>query len=227
MKINNIHPWDVDLDQARKIQFELQEKIILCPLKKSVKLIAGADVSYSKADDRYFAGVIVLKYPELTEVETASASGRVNFPYIPGFLSFREAPILLKAFEKLKTQPDVVMFDGQGIAHPRKLGIATHLGLFLDMPTIGCAKSRLIGNHEPIPENRGATVPLFLNEEIVGKLVRTRQHIKSVYVSPGFKITLDEAVDIVLNTSFKFRVPEPTRRAHIFVNQIRQKKIIA
>ena len=230
MLIRQLHPWNIDINQAKTIQLELQQKIVLCPLKKSTKLIAGADVSYSLKDQLFFAAIVILRYPDLIEIESAVARGKVTFPYVPGFLTFREAPVLLKAFEKIKHRPDVVMFDGQGIAHPRSVGVATHLGIILNIPTIGCAKSRLIGNHNLVPEDRGATVPLKINNKIIGAVVRTRSKVKPIYISPGYKITLNESVDIVLKTSPKYRIPEPTRKAHLLVNQLRKisyKKLVA
>jgi len=200
----------------------LQQRINLCPLNKSIKKIAGADVSYSIKNETFFAAVVVLSYPDLQEVESATAVDSVTFPYIPGYLTFREAPILLEAFKKIINIPDAVMFDGQGIAHPRSLGIATHLGLILNIPAIGCAKSRLVGTHEIVPQNHGEYKPLLHNGRMIGAVVRTRTGVKPVYVSPGHKITMHESIKMVLNTTIKFRLPEPTRRAHILVNHVRK-----
>lgn len=226
MLIHQLHSWDVDIEQARSIQLELQKRIVLCPLKRSVKLIAGADVSYSLKERQFFAGVVILQYPDLTEVESSVARGNISFPYVPGFLTFREAPVLLKAFEKITAKPDVIMFDGQGIAHPRKLGIATHLGIILNIAAVGCAKSKLVGNYDfSLPENRGAVRYLSFNGEKVGAVVRTKTSIKPLFISPGYKITIDESIELVLKTTSKYRLPEPTRQAHILVNRIRKNKM--
>jgi deoxyribonuclease V len=222
VKINPIHPWDVDIQQAKIIQQQLQKRIDLHPLEKPIELIAGADVSYSTKNKTVFAGIVIFRYPDLIKVETAYTVSESNFPYIPGYLTFREAPALLETFQKLLTKPDVIIFDGQGIAHPRRLGIATHLGIILNMPTIGCAKSRLIGIHDEAPSERGAFAELYYNNEKIGVALRTRANTKPVYVSPGHKITLSESIDIVLAACTKFRIPEPTRAAHHLVNEIRK-----
>jgi deoxyribonuclease V len=156
-------------------------------------------------------------------VDQVSVSERVTFPYIPGLLSFREGPVLLKAFEKLKSIPDVAIFDGQGIAHPRQLGLASHMGLFLAIPTIGCAKTRLVG----IPQNETGNQPgdfshLILNDDVVGAVVRTKKNVKPVFVSQGHKIGLERTIEIIIASCKGYRLPEPTRQAHIEVNRIRQ-----
>jgi deoxyribonuclease V len=218
-----LHPWKVTPQEAIRIQEELRERLRLRPPKASFKTIAAADVSYSLADDKLYAAFLLFSYPDLTLMESASAWGRVSFPYIPGLLTFREAPILLQAFSKLKIRPGLIMVDGQGIAHPRSMGIAAHLGILLDLPTIGCAKSRLFGEDaEPGPD-QGSVIPLLDHGRMVGMIVRTRAGVKPVYVSPGHRMDLDTSVKIILSLCWGYRIPEPLRQAHIFVNQLRQK----
>jgi deoxyribonuclease V len=221
MSISLCHSWKVSPQEAIRIQKELRKRLRLRAPKTPFKTVAAADVSYSRTDERLFAAFLTFSYPDLTLLETATARGRSFFPYIPGLLSFREAPILLKALSKLSRKPDVILIDGQGIAHPRSMGIASHLGILLRLPSIGCAKSRLFGKEaEPGPE-RGSFVPLREQEKTVGMIVRTRTGVKPVYVSPGHKMDLETSVKIVLSLCRGYRIPEPLRQAHIFVNQLR------
>jgi deoxyribonuclease V len=165
-----------------------------------------------------------MRYPELTLLEEATFSTRVSFPYIPGLLTFREGPPLMAAFAKLHKTPDVIFFDGQGIAHPRGIGLAAHLGLLLDRPAIGCAKSRLVGSHAPVGDNRGDWTELIHQDRQVGAVLRTRERIKPVYVSQGHRIGLERAVALVLACCRGYRIPEPIRRAHLAVNRLRMEE---
>lgn len=183
--------------------------------------MAGADVSYQKGGDKLFAAVVVLQLPTLRLVEQATVVARARFPYVAGLLSFREAPALLAAFRKLRARPDLVLVDGHGIAHPRRFGIASHLGWLLEVPTIGCAKSILCGTHGRLARPRGATSALVHKAEPVGTALRTRAGVQPVYVSVGHLIDLDSAVEIVLRCAPKFRIPEPIRQAHMRVNKLR------
>ncbi len=197
--------------------------VLSLPLWKHTPItVAGADVSFSKKDPRIFAAVVVLKLPELEIVEIATAVDTASFPYVPGLLSFREIPILIQAFKKLKQTPDIVLCDGQGIAHPRGIGLASHLGLFLDIPTIGCAKSRLIGEYRPVGEKQWSKSLLKHKGETVGTVLRTRAQVKPLFISPGHLIDLNGSVSIVKKCTGRFRLPEPTRQAHIAVNQLRK-----
>lgn len=211
--------------EAVEAQKRLQSQVRLEPLTTPIRVIGGCDVSMSMFAKDGFAGFVSLSYPSLERIDHAVEKGTIPFPYIPGLLSFREIPMLMRAWEKLSTKPDVLMVDGIGIAHPRRLGIASHLGLMLDLPTIGCAKSVLIGTYE-MPENEhGATSPLIdpKTSEILGMAVRTKKNVKPIFISPGHRITLEESVQIALTCVRKHRLPEPTRLAHNTVNEYRIK----
>lgn len=213
--------------EAIESQKKLRELIRLVPLKKKPGTIAGVDVSFNKFEKDVYAGIIVLSYPELEVLEYSIVKEIVNFPYIPGLLSFREIPPLLKCWEKLKIKPDVVVVDGHGIAHPRRLGIATHFGLVTGVPTIGCAKSLLYGKFKDPASNAGAKEKLLdpKTGEQIGIVFRTKNKVKPVFVAPGNKITFKEAEDIVLKTLRGYRLPEPTRLAHKLVNEFRLGKL--
>jgi deoxyribonuclease V len=223
MKYKALHPWNVGPKQAIQIQNQLRDQLILEKTRESYDLIAGADVSYDKGSDIFYAAVVVLELPTLRKVEEASAVGRSTFPYIPGLLVFREAPILLTAFEKIHKEPDVIMFDGQGIAHPRGIGIASHMGLLLDKPSIGCAKSKLFGdyNESSLGSRAGSYTPLTHHGKTIGAVLRTRDNVSPLFVSVGHKINLATAVELVLKSCQGYRIPEPTRQAHILVNKVR------
>ncbi len=215
------HPWNVSPRQAVRIQEDLRQKVHLGETKGSLKAIAAADISYSRTDERMYAAFLLFSYPDLTLLENASAKGRISFPYIPGLLTFREAPMLMKAFSRLKGRPDLLLFDGQGIAHPRYMGLAAHLGLLLGCPAIGCAKSRLWGVYEEPALAGGSMAPLRHEGRTVGLVVRTRTGVKPVFVSPGYKIGIETSGQVVLSLCRGYRIPEPLRQAHIFVNRLR------
>jgi deoxyribonuclease V len=212
MQIDKLHKWNLSYSQAREVQRGLAGKVQFTPLATSPKLIAGID-----------SAVVVLKLPELESVETVGAVRKVTFPYIPGLLSFREAPVCIAAVEKLTSLPDLFIIDGQGIAHPRRLGLAAHLGLFFDKPTVGCAKSRLTGDFEEPPLEKGAYTFLKAQSETIGAVVRTRSGVKPVFVSVGNRCVLDDAIGIVLTCAVKYRLPEPTRLAHQAVAELKLK----
>lgn len=219
MKCLSLHPWDINHSEAIKIQQELKDRLILEAPKTDPRLVAGADVSYSKGSDVFFSSVVILEMPGMKVLEVANATGKVIFPYIPGLLSFREAPILIKAFEKLKNIPDVVIFDGHGISHPRGLGLASHLGLILDLPAIGCAKKKLVGTYEPVGSEAGDHTPIVFKGRVVGVALRTKRNVAPVFVSPGHKMDILSAIRIVMETCRGYRLPEPTRKAHLSVNR--------
>ena len=205
------------------MQAELRERLILEDrMSADIRIVAGADVSCAKGDDRVYAAVVLMDAESLDVVEEAVYCGRTSFPYIPGLLSFREGPALLRAFGRLRNRPDAVLFDGQGIAHPRGFGLAAHLGLILDVPAVGCAKTRLIGSHgEPGPR-RGQSSPLVHDGRVIGAVLRTRDRVRPVFVSQGHRVSLERSVEIVLRCARRYRIPEPIRRAHILVNTIRR-----
>ena len=222
MNIKQLHNWNLSYAQARDLQNTLARKVRFSALKRTPKTVAGIDCAFSKDKKRIGAIIVVLEYPTLKIVETARAVAEVGFPYISGLLSFREAPVCIQAAEKLKITPDIFLIDGQGIAHPRRLGLASHLGLFLDKPTIGCAKSRLIGKFQPPPAEKGSYSPLTdKNEIIIGAVLRTRTNVKPLFVSIGHKCTLDDAIKITLACTPKYRLPEPTRLAHQMITKLK------
>ncbi|MFA5291509.1 MAG: deoxyribonuclease V [Phycisphaerae bacterium] len=221
MKIKNLHNWDISVKKAIELQKSLAGQIVPCKFNKKIKTIAGVDCGFTKDKKNIAACIIVLSAGTFEIIEAAYSILPVTFPYIPGLLSFREAPVCLAAAEKLKIVPDCIIVDGQGIAHPRRLGLASHLGLFLDIPTIGCAKSRLIGEFENPAEAKGSTSPLKDKNEIIGSVVRTRNNVKPVFVSVGFKCRLEDAVRIVLDCCGKYRLPEPSRVAHQTVTRLK------
>jgi len=218
-----LHSWDVSYEEAVSIQNNLKKQLILHDGVKTepAHIIAGADISYGRNSDLFFAAVVVLSYPDMEPIEEAHAIEKVSFPYIPGLLSFREGPVLLKAFENLQRTPDIVMFDGQGIAHPRGVGLAAHLGLFLDIPAIGCAKSRLCGEHRepgPLPGNHE---DLLYQGQVIGAVLRTKARVRPVFVSPGHRISLERSREVTLECCRGYRLPEPVRQAHLAVNRLR------
>ncbi len=221
MNVRTLHPWRVTPQEAMRIQEDLRKKIRLLPPGKPFQTVAAGDVAYSRTEDMTYAAFLVFTYPDLTLLEKASARGCASFPYIPGLLTFREAPLLLNALLQLKTKPDLLLIEGQGIAHPRSLGIASHIGLLLDLPSIGCAKSHLTGEFEEPDPAQGSSVPLLDGARLIGRVVRTRAGVKPVFVSPGHKMDIETSVRIVLSLCRGYRIPEPLRRAHIFVNQLR------
>ncbi len=218
-----LHRWDLTVSEAIALQRELATKVISKPLCRSVKKIVGLDAAFDEHVGQCY-GVAVLWDVKCGEVlEVAYAVAPINFPYVPGLLSFREVPVLLKALYRLRGQPDLLLCDGQGIAHPRRFGLASHLGVIVGMPSIGCAKSRLIGTYEEPEQRRGATSILVYKGEPIGAVVRTRDKVRPVYVSIGHLITLPEAIQIVLSCARGYRVPEPTRIADHLVRQLKAK----
>lgn len=223
MKVANLHPWEVTPSEARQIQEFLREKVSLKGAPQRVRLVAGCDVAFDLKEEKAYGCVRVYRLPELVHVETRHAIGKIAFPYVPGLLSFREAPVLLAAMARLRHAPDVFIFDGQGIAHPRRMGIATHLGILLKRPTIGCAKSRLFGCHA-MPAKGFGCYALLYDEggRIVGAVLRTRENVKPVYVSPGFGLNWRQAIKIVLACCDGFRIPKPTREADHYAGELKR-----
>ena len=244
MQTKNLHSWNLSYSQAIDLQKRLASKVQFAPIKEPPKLIAGLDCALSKDGQQILAAAVVLRVPDMIKglweplklpdfelIETATASQKVTFPYIPGLLSFREAPVCIAAAKKLKKEPDLFLIDGQGIAHPRRLGLAAHLGLFFDKPTIGCAKSRLTGYFEDPPPEKGTytllkdkkSSRLDTSDEVIGAVVRSRSNIEPLFVSVGNKCLLKDAIKITLDCAIKYRLPEPTRLAHQTVSKLRLK----
>ncbi len=223
MKVQRLHSWKLTAAKAIEVQRRLQKKIVLRGTLDNVGLVAGADVSFLRDDPIGFAAVVVLTFPQLELVEIATASGPLEFPYIPGLLTFREGPLLVKAFRKIRSVPDVVLFDGHGIAHPRRFGLACHMGLVLDLPAIGCAKTILVGDYKQPGKQKGSYAALHHGYFTLGRVLRTRRSVKPIFVSPGHKISVPLATSFSLTCSPNHRIPEPTRLAHKTVNDFRKR----
>ena len=216
--------WAVTPAEARLIQLSLRDRVERRDRMGEIRRVAGADVALDLAGGKAIAGVVVYSFPELREIERAWAEQPLRFPYIPGLLSFREMPAILAAFERVRNEPDLIFYDGHGYAHPRRFGIACHLGLVLDCPTVGCAKSRLIGRHGEPPAERGGWAPLEDKGERVGAVLRTRSGVKPIYVSVGHRVSLERAIEFVLAVSDGYRIPRPTRDADHFVGAVKRGK---
>lgn len=209
----NLSPnWDLSPQAAIALQKQLAKQVIREVQFERIETIAGIDVSIR--DDRGRAAVVVFSYPELEITDYSIATRKITFPYVPGLLSFREGPVALDALENLATQPDLLIFDAQGIAHPRRLGLASHIGVLVDLPAIGCAKSRLYGHYEEPGSERGSYTFLTDRGETIGAVVRTRTNVKPVFVSIGHRIDLSTSIAYIFNTGRGYRLPEPTRWAH-------------
>lgn len=223
MKLELLHGWDVTPSQAVAVQNSLRERLVLRPpAGLTVSRVAGADISTERGNETGFGGFVVLDAVSLAPVDQEGSAVPLGFPYVPGLLSFRELPVLAVAWRKLKQAPDLIVFDGQGIAHPRRLGLACHGGLLFGVPSIGCAKSLLVGTHGPLGEERGSLSEIRHRGEVVGMAVRTRRGVSPVYVSPGHLMDLPTAVEWILRLSPRYREPETTRRAHRLVNALRR-----
>lgn len=221
-RFEQIHEWSLTPKEAVELQKRLRERVRVEPLKGKVETVAGADISFNKFDPTIYTAVVVLRLPTLEVVEEVGLVSETKFPYVPGLLSFRESPSVLEAWSRLKTEPDAVMFDGQGLAHPRRVGIASHVGLIIDRPTLGCAKSVLVGKYEEPGATRGAWTPLVDKGETVGAALRTKDRVQPIYVSPGHLMDVESAVELTLRCHGGYRQPEPTRRAHLLVNALRR-----
>lgn len=217
-----LHEWTMTPQEAVELQRNLRERVRIVPLKQRIETIAGADISFNKFSPVMYAGIVVLGLPSLEVIEEVGIVSETKFPYVPGLLSFRESPSVLEAWSKLKTEPDAVMFDGQGIAHPRRIGIASHVGLMINRPTIGCAKSVLVGKFTAPEPERGSWSEMVDKGEVVGAAVRTKTNVQPIYVSPGHLIDLAGAIELTLACDGGYRQPEPTRRAHLLVNALRR-----
>ncbi len=215
MKLNPTHSWDVSPADARGIQERLRWRVSAegGPAPEDVRFVAGTDISVGNKERPGRAAVVVIEYPSLEPIEQSVVEGRPAFPYVPGLLSFREIPLLAPAFERLESTPDLVVVDGHGVAHPRRFGLASHLGMLLGVPTIGCAKSRLVGSFDEPADETDAVSPLYDGEQLIGQVVRTRIGMRPIFVSVGDHIGLKQATEWVLRLTRGFRLPEPTRLA--------------
>ncbi|HZF57590.1 MAG TPA: deoxyribonuclease V [Rubrobacter sp.] len=222
MRVNRLHGFDLTPGEARQLQGELASRIEAGPALDlaGVRHVAGADVSTQR--DRAYATVVVLEFPSLSPVEVQGFEAALEFPYVPGLLSFREIPSVAGALEKVETAVDALILDAQGLAHPRRMGLASHLGLFLEVPTVGCAKSLLVGRYEEPREEKGSATDLVHRGEVVGRVVRTRSRVSPVFVSVGNRVDLESAVELVVACCTRYRLPETTRRAHDAANRLRR-----
>ncbi|RYU92465.1 deoxyribonuclease V [Mucilaginibacter terrigena] len=207
--------------EAIAYQEELRHKISIHELTKPINTIAGADISFDRNSDILYAGIVVFKYPEMTVIATSTAISHTEFPYISGLLAFREVPALFNAWNNLYTKPDVLVLDGQGIAHERRMGIATHFGLLTNVPTIGSAKSRLYGKYQEPADKIFAESPMYDKGELIGIALRSKENCNPIYISPGHNINMQQSVDVIKKCIRGYRIPEPTRQAHFLVNKIR------
>jgi deoxyribonuclease V len=219
-----LHDWNVSVREAVALQNELRSRVIpRPPTGFAPRLVGGADISIEKFSTRGFAGIVVIDAATMRTVDQATAVVEIGFPYVPGLLSFRELPAVQRAWDSLRTKPDVLIFDGAGYAHPRRFGLACHGGVLLEVPTIGCSKSILVGRHGPLADERGATQELIDRGEVVGAALRLRAGVSPVYVSIGHLVDLPTAIAVVRSMGFGFREPETTRRAHRLVNDLRRR----
>jgi deoxyribonuclease V len=220
--MGGFHRWDLKPAEARVLQQDLAAEVKLQPLPKEFAILAAADIAYVSSTNQLVAVIISFRWPELSPIESSHVIAPITFPYIPGLLSFREVPPLLEAHAKLQHLPEVLLCDGQGIAHPRRFGLASHLGLRLNLPTIGCAKKRLCGEHDPLDLRRGSAVPLKFRDEVVGWVFCSRNGVKPIYISPGHLSDIESSKDLIERCLSRFRIPEPLRQAHNLATQLRK-----
>lgn len=215
MKARQLHSWRVTSHEARQIQSDLAAMVSRQREVGAVRFVAGVDISVSRGDSAARAAVVVLSHPQMELIDVRVIERKVSFPYIPGLLSFRESPLILAVCEELTVEPDLVLVDGQGVAHPRRIGLASHLGVLWNRPTIGCAKSRLCGDHGPVSAEPGSHAEITDGGDVVGAALRTRRGVKPMYISIGHKVDLPAAIEWVLRCCRGRRQPEPTRLAHL------------
>lgn len=211
--------------EAKRKQEELRGKINITPLKKPVETVAGSDISYDKGSNKVYAGIVVFSYPELEVRARAAVATEVDFPYIPGLLAYRELPPLQEAWKRLKEVPDVLIMDGHGLAHPRRMGIATHFGIITDQPAIGCAKNNLTGNYEEPDSEKGSFNYIEEDGERIGMVLRSRTNVNPIFISPGHKVSFKDTREIVMQCLTKYKLPETTRKAHDLVNRLRRGEV--
>jgi deoxyribonuclease V len=212
--------WPKDFKRAKRLQEELEKRVRVAPLRRKFTLVAGVDCAFFT--DRIIGAACLYRYPELTLIDKSYKIKKSSFPYVPGYLSFREGPVIIEAIRGLKVKPDLCLFDGQGIAHPRGLGIASHIGVVLGIPSIGCAKSRLVGEYKEPGQKKGDNTPLIYDGKAVGVVLRTRDNVRPLFVSPGHMVDIKGAVQIVSRCLGKYRIPEPLRCADLLTKKIKR-----
>lgn len=214
MHIRKLHPWDLDTKQAADVQRELAAEVILTDRLDPIEYVAGIDVGYEDGNTVTRAAVAVLNFPSLTLADWVLVKRPTTFPYIPGYLSFREVPAIIDALEQLKVTPNILFCDGHGTIHPRRFGIACHLGILTGLPAVGVGKTPYVGKHDPLADTKGSWQPIRHKEEVIGAAVRTRVGVKPIYVSPGHRICLETAISLVLKCTLGYKQPETTRWSH-------------
>ncbi|MGA2315620.1 MAG: endonuclease V [Thermodesulfobacteriota bacterium] len=212
--MKKLHSWNVSVEEAIQIQEALKDRIILKKTFSKVRTMGGGDVAYSKNENRLFGAIVILSFPDMEILDMATADGKIPFPYIPTLLSFREGPILIKTFQRLKIKPNIMIFDGQGIAHPRGMGLASHMGLWLNLPSIGCAKTALLDEFISPGPSKGSYEWIRREGKKVGAVLRTKENVKPLFISPGHRIDLSTSIQLLLESCRGFRIPEPLRKAH-------------
>lgn len=212
----------ISVREAKLRQEQLREKITLRPLRKEIHTVAGADLSFNKNSDRVYAGIVILSLPDLDVVARSGVATEVDFPYIPGLLAWRELPPLIEAWNLLELQPDVTILDGHGIAHPRRMGLATHFGITVDQPTIGCAKNKLTGDFEEPDPEKGSYRYITDEGKRIGIVLRSRTDVKPIFVSPGHKVSFRDSREIIMRCLSRYKLPETTRESHDLVNRLRR-----
>lgn len=222
MEVRDLHPWPKTEAEAVSLQNQLRDRVVIDGALDRVHLIAGVDTAFDHIANLLYAAVALFRYPAMTECEKVSDWADADFPYIPGLHAFREGPVILKAFQRLSVKPDLIIFAGHGIAHPRFCGMAAHLGLWLDTPSIGCARRRLAGQYDDPSPHKGSSSPLYVENREVGRVFRSRHNVKPIYISPGHRCNLADAVRYATDCLQGYRVPEPLRAAHRFANRARR-----
>jgi deoxyribonuclease V len=225
MKVRLDHPWDLTPQAAARLQVELRARIKMKRDFGKIRTVAGADIALDKATNTGFGGVIVYSFPEGVELERQHAARPLIFPYVPGLLVFREGPVLLAALERLRTDPDLIFLDAHGYSHPRRFGLASHMGVILNQPAIGCAKSVLVGRYDDPANEAGAWTPLRDGNEIIGAVLRTRRNTRPVFISVGHRIDLETAVEFATACTDGFRIPRPTRKADHYVGELKRQSL--
>jgi deoxyribonuclease V len=216
---------NTSINEATEIQNQLRHKVSLLTENHTITTIAGGDISHNKDTDIVYAGIVVLSYPDMQLLSYSLVETKTTFPYVPGYLGFREVPALIEAWEQLPQKPDLMILDGQGITHPRRMGIACHFGVLTDHAAIGCAKNMLYGNYKPLGLQKFSASPIISQNEHMGYAVRTKDNVKPVYISPGHKVSVEDSLQFMKPCILKHRIPEPTRLAHEHVNLFRVGKL--